>query len=368
MPLVSKPNNVPPQPQQPQPQPPPHGSSSVRTSIRDFSSQWFLTPQGTAITATVLHQLDYRFPGLIIIAYTFWATSILLLLLMLTLYAARLTLHRTHTIRALKHDDAELAGLASISITFTSVTQTASLALAPDSGNNNTGGPWSATVHILWWISFALATITILILPFISIKVYPPGVAHLSPSTQLALTAALTAAAAGGTLCTSAANLTSTQQVPIIVARLLGNNEPPKEKAFQDMILCEPWGQASYALQILGQAVIGGSFASYTGSGALFSADAAAAPVGYPSIFAGLVAWGLGTYWWLFAILGVFRAFFAGGWKPNRIPYTLAGWAMVFPWGVYTNAVLQLGKIFGSRAFKMWSTCLAVIAGLCITE
>ncbi|KAL2873666.1 hypothetical protein SGCOL_011149 [Colletotrichum sp. CLE4] len=301
---------------------------------------------------------------------------------MLTLYAARLTLHPTHTIRALKHDDAELAGLASISITFTSVTQTASLALAPDSGNNNTGGPWSATVHILWWISFALATITILILPFIFIKVYPPGVAHLSPSTQLAVTAALTAAAAGGTLCTSAANLTSTQQVPIIVvsylligmglplafaldvlfwARLLGNNEPPKEKAFQDMILCGPWGQASYALQILGQAVIGGSFASYTGSGALFSADAAAAPVGYASIFAGLVAWGLGTYWWLFAILGVFRAFFAGGWKPNRIPYTLAGWAMVFPWGVYTNAVLQLGKIFGSRAFKVWSTCLAAM-------
>ncbi|EXF75680.1 hypothetical protein CFIO01_04613 [Colletotrichum fioriniae PJ7] len=355
MPLVSKPTNIPPQPQpqpQPHPQPPIHEPSRpIRTAIRDFSSQWFLIPQGTAITATVLHQLDYRFRGLTTIAYTLWATSILLLLLMLTLYAVRLTLHPNHTIHALRHDDAELAGLSSISITFTSVTQTASLALAP---GGTQGSPWTATVHVLWWISLALATTTILILPFIFIKVHPPGVSHLSPSTQLAVTAALTAAAAGGTLCASPANLPGAQQIPIIVvsylligmglplafaldvlfwARLLGNDEPPKEKAFQDMILCGPWGQASYALQILGQAVVGGSFASYTGTDALLSADAAAAPVGYTSIFAGLVAWGLGTYWWLFALLGVFRAFFeGGGWKPNRIPYSLAGWAMVFPW------------------------------------
>ncbi|KAK7451475.1 hypothetical protein Landi51_04846 [Colletotrichum acutatum] len=354
MPLVSKPNHLP-QPL-PQPQPINEPSRPIRTAIRDFSSQWFLIPQGTAIIATVLHQLDYRFPGLTIIAYVLWATSILLLLLMLTLYAARLTLHPKHTLRVLKHDDAELAGLSSISITFTSVTQTASLALAPSSHES----PWTATVHVLWWISLALATTTILILPFIFIKVHPPGVAHLSPSTQLAVTAALTAAAAGGTLCTSSAHLPGAQQLPIIVvsylligmglplafaldvlfwARLLGgNNEPPKEKAFQDMILCGPWGQASYALQILGQAVVGGSFASYTGTGALLSADAAAAPVGYASIFAGLVAWGLGTYWWLFALLGVFRAFFEGGWKPSRIPYTLAGWAMVFPWEPYANS------------------------------
>ncbi|KXH53293.1 hypothetical protein CSAL01_01941 [Colletotrichum salicis] len=136
------PNNLPPLPH-PQPQTT-HSPPTLRTAIRNFSSQWFLIPQGTAMAATVLHQLDYRFPGLTIIAYTFWATSILLLLLMLALYAARLTLHPKHTIRALKHNDAELAGLASISITFTSVTQTASLALAPSSP-----GPWSATVHIL---------------------------------------------------------------------------------------------------------------------------------------------------------------------------------------------------------------------------
>ncbi|KAK1512462.1 uncharacterized protein CCOS01_14702 [Colletotrichum costaricense] len=82
-------------------------------------------------TATALHQVDFRFPGLTPISYTLWVTSIILLLIL--------------------HDDAELAGLSSISNTFTSVTQTASLALAAGSHES----PWTATVHILWWIPFS---------------------------------------------------------------------------------------------------------------------------------------------------------------------------------------------------------------------
>ncbi|OHE99902.1 hypothetical protein CORC01_04803 [Colletotrichum orchidophilum] len=358
-----------------------HESSTLRSAIRDFSSQWFLIPQGTGITATVLHQLDYRFHGLTEIAYVFWVTTTVLLLLMLCLYGARVALYPKRLLHALKHDDAELAGLSSISITFTSVVQTASLALVRGAGE-----PWSTVLHVLWWVSFALAATSIVFLPFVFIKVYPPGVAQLSPSTQLAVTAALTAAAAGGTICTSAAALSSARQIPIIVvsylligmglplafaldvlfwARLLGNYEPPKEKAFQDMILCGPWGQASYALQILGQAVVNGSGGAFLtlddATAATAAAAAAVTPVGYVSIFAGLVTWGLGTYWWIFAILGVFRAFFERGWRPASIPYTLAGWAVVFPWGVYTNAALELGKIMGSRAFRLWSTCLAMM-------
>ncbi|GJC84348.1 sulfite efflux pump SSU1 [Colletotrichum liriopes] len=321
-----------------------HERSAIRNAIRNFSTQWFLVPQGTAILATILRQLDYRFNGLTIISYLFWVAAMALLLSMVSIYAIRLVLHPKHVIHSLKHDEVELAGLSSISIAFTSVVQMASLTLV-----SSWGGPWSKIVYVLWWVAFGLAAVIVIILPFVLIKVYPSGVPHISPATQLPLIAALTAAAGGGTICNSAM-LSSDQQVPVIIvsyiligmalplafaldvlfwARLLGNYHPPKQKAFQDMILCGPWGQSSFALQMLGQAVVKGSFAQYA-SGIFLSADASG-PVGYTSIFAGLTAWGLGTFWWFFAIMGIFHAFLDGR-EPKKIPYTLAGWALVFPW------------------------------------
>ncbi|WQF87698.1 Putative transporter protein SLAC1/Mae1/ Ssu1/TehA [Colletotrichum destructivum] len=345
----------------------------VRDAVRSFSTQWFLVPQGTAVLATILHQLDYRFRGLTVISYLFWVAAAALLLSTLGIYAVRLALFPRHVLHTLRRDEVELAGLSSVSIAFTSVVQMASLTLV-----SAWGAPWGEVVYVLWWAAFALAALVALVLPFLFIKVYPSGVPHISPATQMPVIAALTAAGGGGTICASAA-LTSAQQVPVIVvsylligaglplvfaldvlfwARLLGNDQPPRQKTFQDMILCGPWGQSSFALQMLGRAVVGGSFAGYA-SGVFLAADAAG-PVGYTSIFAGLTAWGLATFWWFFAIMGVLHAFLDGS-VPKKIPYTLAGWALVFPWGVYTNAAVQLGKLLDSEAFKVWSTCLAIM-------
>ncbi|KAF6816166.1 malic acid transport [Colletotrichum musicola] len=309
--------------------------STARTVIRNFTSQWFLLPQGTAILAAILKQLDYRFDGLTIISYIFWITAIILLLSMLALYILRSALYPSRVLRALRRDDAELAGLSSISIAFTSIIQMASLTLVPA-----WAGPWTDIVHALWWTSAALALVVSVVLPFIFIKVYPSGVPHISPATQLPLIAALTAAAGGGTICNSA-GLDPARQLPVIVvsylfigmalplalaldvlfwARLLGNYRPPRARAFQDMILCGPWGQSSFALQMLGRSVLAGAFESSSTS-TFLSADAVAP--------------------WFFAIMGICHATFEGG-RLKPIPYTLAGWALVFPWGVYTNAAIQL--------------------------
>lgn len=351
MPMASKSQDLPPPSTN-------HERSCFRTSIRNFSSQWFLIPQGTTILAAVLQQLDYRFNGLTTISYILLVMAMVLLLCMVSIYLLRIVLYPRKVIQALKHDESELAGVSSVSIAFTSIIQMVSLALVPAWGER-----WSKTIYILWWIAFSFAVAISIVLPFITVKIYPSGVSRLSPATQLPLTAALTAAAAGGAMCNSAA-LASDQQVPVIIvsylligmalpltfaldvlfwARLLGNYQPPKKKAFQDMILCGPWGQSSFALQMLGRSVLKGSFASYA-SGVFLTADAAA-PVGYSSIFAGVAAWGLGTFWWLFAILGVLHALFEGL-RPRPMPYTLAAWALVFPWvrshlvqrwRVYTN-------------------------------
>ncbi|KAI8259167.1 Sulfite efflux pump SSU1 [Colletotrichum sp. SAR11_239] len=283
-------------------------SENVHSSFlwKPNGSQWFLIPQGTTILAAVLQQLDYRFNGLTTISYVLLVMAMVLLLCMVSIYLLRIVLYPRKVIQALKHDESELAGLSSVSIAFTSIIQMVSLALVPAWGER-----WSKTIYVLWWIAFSFAVAISIVLPFITVKIYPSGVSRLSPATQLPLTAALTAAAAGGAMCNSAA-LASDQQVPVIIvsylligmalpltfaldvlfwARLLGNYQPPKKKAFQDMILCGPWGQSSFALQMLGRSVLRGSFASYA-SGVFLTADAAA-PVGYSSIFAGLAAWGL---------------------------------------------------------------------------
>ncbi|TEA14049.1 Sulfite efflux pump SSU1 [Colletotrichum sidae] len=367
MPHASKP------PDYPSPPSSDRQRSTVRSAIRNFTSQWFLLPQGTAILATILKQLEYRFDGLTIISYLLWVAAMALLLTMVTVYLARVAMYPRRVMQALRTDDVELSGLSSVSIAFTSVLQMASLTLVP-----GWGGPWSKIVYVLWWVAFGLAAVVSFLLPFVFIKVCPSGVPHISPATQLPLIAALTAAAGGGTVCSSAM-LSSQQQVPVIIvsyllvgmalplafaldlifwARLLGNYHPPKQKAYQDMILCGPWGQSSFALQLLGQAVVKGAFASYN-SGTFLTADAAN-PVGYTSMFAGLAAWGLGTFWWFFAIMGIITVSFEQR-RPKPIPYSLAGWALVFPWGVYTNAAIQLGKLLDSRAFRVWSTCLAIM-------
>ncbi|KAK1702194.1 uncharacterized protein CLUP02_14266 [Colletotrichum lupini] len=46
------------------------------------------------------------------------------------------------------------------------------------------------------------------------------------------------------------------------------------------------------------------------------------------------------------------------GMKTEQDTIYLCGWAMVFLWGAYTNAALQLSGIFRSRVSKVWFTCL----------
>ncbi|OIW30040.1 putative malic acid transport protein [Coniochaeta ligniaria NRRL 30616] len=351
----------------------PRPTSPSRMAIYSFTAQWFLVPQGTGIIAVILHQLDYQFDGLHIISYIFWLLTIVLLVGMLVIYLARCTLYPRRVLHHIKHDLSESACLASICITYTSIIQMMVLALV----QGGWGKGWGMAGHVMWWTNVALAIAAVVVLPFINIRLYPVGVPHLSPASQLPMIAALTVAAGGGTIC-QGAEISPQLQIPVIIvsylfvglglplafaldvlfwARLLDRSLPDRQHTFQDMILCGPWGQGSFCLQVLGSVVLDGSFAAYD-RGKFITAEAAG-PVGYASIFAGLLAWGMGTFWWLFAILSITHGTADRG-RVRGIPYGLAAWSIVFPWGVYTNAALELGKLLDSVAFRVWSTALAI--------
>jgi tellurite resistance protein TehA-like permease len=322
--------------------------------IRNFTSQWFLVPQGTGIIAIILHNLPYQFRGLGIIADIFWLLTILLLALMLLLYLLRIILYPKVVARALATDIAETAGLASIPIAFTTVIQMVALSLV-----SSWGREWGIVAYVLWWVNVAVAVVTCIGIPYVFVKYEAPGISALSPATQLPLIAALTAAAGGGVVC-QYGGLNNRLQVPVIVVsylligmglplslgfdslfmtRLFDRESPSGLKVYQDMILCGPWGQGSFALQILGQVVLQGSFAGY-GRGVFLTANAAT-PVGFVSIFAGLIAWGQGTFWWAFAIISILQMALSKTGGLRDLEFGLPAWAIVFPWVCFCDSFLS---------------------------
>jgi tellurite resistance protein TehA-like permease len=187
----------------------------ARIVIRNFTSQWLLIPQGTGIIAVILHDLGFQFDGLGVIADAFWGLTTLLLLLSLLLYTLRLILYPKVVTTALATDIAETGGLASISITFTTIIQMIALTLV-----SSWSPRWGLVAYVLWWINTAMAIAACIGIPYVFVKYEPPGMSALSPATQLPLISALTAAAGGAIIC-SYGELNNRLQVPVIIVSYL---------------------------------------------------------------------------------------------------------------------------------------------------
>jgi len=312
--------------------------------LRNFTSQWFLVPQGTGIIAVILHQLDYQFRGLRVIATILWVYTIVLLLAMLAVYILRIAIYPTQFLTALSTNLVEAACLSCISITFTVIIEMMALTVVRE-----WGGGWSDALYVLWWISTAMAVAACIGLPYLFVRVDPPGVSGVPPAIVLPLIAAFTSAAGGGVNCRYGA-LTGAQQVPVIIvsyllvglampltiaydavflARLFDRNFPSKQEMYQVMILCGPLGQGSFALQILGEAVQRGTFAGYNRG--IFLTETAAAPIAYASQFLGLMTWGYGTFWWAFAVISLVHEAVTHS-RKGSFSFSLSAWSLVFPW------------------------------------
>ena len=126
------------------------------------------------------------------------------------------------------------------------------------------------------------------------------------------------------------------------------------------MIMCGPLGQGAFALLILGQCVERGAFAEYNASS--FVSATGAGVISIASQFMGLLTWGYGVFWWAFACIAILQHLITTGPKKalQNWDASLSSWSLVFPWGVFTNAAIELGLILNSQAFKVLAAILTV--------
>ena len=314
-------------------------------ALKNFTSQWFLAPQGTGIIATILHQLPYQFHGLAIISQCFWVLTIVMLCMMLLVYIARAAIYPSHVRQQLQRDFMETACLSSISIAFTTIIQMIPLNLI----QWNQG--WGTVAYVLWWINLPMAVGGCIGIFYVFTSMEASGFDNVPAAIRLPVISVLTIAAGGGVICRYG-QLSANLQVPIIITsylcvglgiflallcdaalmmRLLDHSWPAKQQIFTVMIACGPWGQASFAMQILGNAASVGAFANYHAQASFINATAGTT-VSTCGILLALLLWGYGTFWWSFSIIGILHEFASNPKSLLQWDRHLSAWALVFPW------------------------------------
>jgi tellurite resistance protein TehA-like permease len=312
----------------------------VLLAVWNFSSSWFLAPQGVAIIAAILHQLHYQFDALPVLAKIVWIYAIVLLGLSLAIYITRIVLYPRHVLRQIRTSVVEASCLASIPIAFTSIIQMISLQYT---------GSADLVAYVLWWISTALSMASVIGVPYLQLKMQPAGLEHVPPALLLPIISILTSAAGGGTICENS-TLSARLRVPAIIISYMelgagmalticvdacimyhhfDQDSPVRDNAYQDMVLCGPYGQASFALHILGSA-IRHSFGAYN-RGSLLT-EQAAVPMSFVSQFAGVMAWGFSSFWWFFAILSIVYTLHVQSGGFRTLSFSLTAWSLIFPW------------------------------------
>lgn len=126
--------------------------------------------------------------------------------------------------------------------------------------------------------------------------------------------------------------------------RLILYHIPPAQVIVSAFLPLGPLGQGSFAIQNLGKVAMKTNFIDARGGEVFY----------YAGILCGLILWGYGTIWLIFATAAIAAR------TTNRIPFNIGWWGFTFPLGVFTTATTALATDLPSRFFKYLGTILSV--------
>lgn len=325
----------------------------------------------TGIISILIRKLPYNFTGRNVIADLFLFLNIVLWTSFFLITVIQYIRRPSDIKRYCLSMTDDLLCLPAISISLTTIYEM--IALATTSWGRN----WQVFCYVLWWIDTFLSFCFGLLILHVTIESSSTRIKSFEPTVLLCGISAITSATGAGSLAMQA-NLTAAEKVPMIIVAyiLLGfgsilasmltilifvryytSGLGPELKMPSVFVLIGPWGQSSFAFQALGQAVI--TLFPMHASGILYQTQTAIA-IGSASLLAGIFLYGIGFFFFLFAISITVHSLWTYRASRRPLPWSLAWWSFIFPVGVWTSATEQLATVASSGPLKVWACVLVM--------
>lgn len=315
--------------------------------VLNFIPSWFAINMGTGILSILLHMAPYQFKGLRHIATAFYILNIALFIIFSIASVLRYTMYPWVLNRMLRHPTICMF-LGTIPMGLATIVNATVLIVVP------AFGAWATTlVHVLWWVDVALSVLSCFGIPLIMFHIHQLQLETMTAVWLLPIVPPIVAAASGGLVATILAP--SSAMVVIVVSymlwgvgeglsfmvlalyfhRLAVHNLPNSEVIVTAFLPLGPLGQGAAGLLLLaeaGQRVFPAAGFAQT--------EIAAAVVQVASVFIGLMMWGLGLWWLMHGVLSLSTRYLYGG-----LGFSMAMWGLVFPFGVFTSATIELSVL-----------------------
>jgi C4-dicarboxylate transporter/malic acid transport protein len=337
----------------------------------NFTPSWFSVNMGTGITAELLHQLPYQFPGLGIIANVIFGINVVLFIVFLAISIARYTIWPTMGPTMLFHPSQSLF-LGTFPMALSTIVAMCALSCVPAWGSGFATFTW-----ILWWIDVVLALAICVGIPFVQFTRHDQSFKNILGIWFLPVVTTIVVAATGAivadTLPPEHARLTlivcwvlwgtgfplAILLMALYYGRLAIYKIPPAALIVSAFLPLGPCGQGAFGLMKISETLK--HITDGTGQALITGTSIQEAQIFSQAIYAvsipvALVIWGLGLVWLIFAV-----AFLIDLALVQRLHFSLGFWGFTFPLGTFCAAAVQFGNELNSKTFRIIGTVLSLI-------
>ncbi|EZF31584.1 sulfite efflux pump [Trichophyton mentagrophytes] len=328
-------------------------------AISNFHPGWFSVNMGTGITAILLQNLPYQFPGLHYIAVILFILNVIIFFLFLTISITRYCLWPDKFKAMLAHPAHSML-LGTFPMGFATIINCIVFICVPVWGEWASRFAWG-----LWWIDAIVSVAICYFVPFMLMTKHTSSLETMTAAWLLPIVAPVVAAASGGVVADALQNDTHALITILVCYVMWGSAVPlamvilviyfqrlaihklvPRAAIVSALLPIGPLGQGGFGLMQLG-VVAKRVFPRLD-----FLAPIAGDIFYVMGAFIAMIMWGFGLIWLWFALASFTR---------GKFYFNIGWWAFTFPLGVFTTATTQMGKEFNSPFFDILGTFFSIV-------
>jgi len=331
--------------------------------IRHFTPNWFTVVMGTGVVALILPQLPFASQLMWSLGAGLWQINVGLFILFSVLYLCRWVLYPQEAKLIFKHSVMSLF-LGAIPMALATLINGA-LKFGPMLYAQEHFATLLLWAEYLWYVDVLLAVAIAWCVPFMMFSRQQHALQGMTAVWLLPIVACEVAASSGALLLahlpadSHAANILLGSYVlwgisvlpafgilTILLLRLALHQLPSKDMAISSWLALGPIGTGALALLLLGeQAPRILTAVNLENLGSILQQG---------GILAALILLGFGLWWLGIAILTTFKHL-------GDLPFNLGWWAMTFPLGVFSLAVMSLAEQTQLHSIALCGSSLAIL-------